>query len=82
MCRILIGAQGLGISRIRTLDREVQLLRTIWLGGRIASPETLLDTELLPHLICYPPVGGGVILMRLVSMAVLAARQAASRRKT
>jgi len=30
----------------------------------------LSDTELLPHLICSPPVGGGVISMRLVSMAV------------
>jgi hypothetical protein len=26
---------------------------------RIALPETLSDTELLPHLICSPPVGGG-----------------------
>jgi hypothetical protein len=30
----------------------------------------LPDTELLPHLICSPPVGGGVISMRLVSMAM------------
>jgi hypothetical protein len=26
---------------------------------RIASPEMLSDTELLVHLICSPPVGGG-----------------------
>ena len=32
---------------------------TIWMGRRIASPEMLSDTELLPHLICSPPVGGG-----------------------
>jgi len=29
------------------------------MGKRIASPEMLSDTELLPHLICSPPVGGG-----------------------
>jgi hypothetical protein len=27
--------------------------------GRIASSEMLSDIELLPHLICSPPVGGG-----------------------
>ncbi len=27
--------------------------------ARIASPEMLSDTELLPHLICSPPIGGG-----------------------
>jgi hypothetical protein len=32
---------------------------TIIVAGRIASPEMLSDTELLPHLICSPPVGGG-----------------------
>lgn len=26
---------------------------------RIASPEMLSGTEVLPHLICSPPVGGG-----------------------
>ena len=26
---------------------------TIWLGSRIASPEMLLNTELLPHVNCY-----------------------------
>jgi hypothetical protein len=40
------------------------------MGKRIASSEMLSDTELLPHLICSPPVGGGVMSMRLVSMAV------------
>ncbi len=28
-------------------------------GIRIASPEMLSGTEVLPHLICSPPVGGG-----------------------
>ena len=32
---------------------------TIIMSGRIASPEMLSDTELLPHLICSPPIGGG-----------------------
>ena len=32
---------------------------TIWMRWRIASPEMLSGTEVLPHLICSPPVGGG-----------------------
>jgi hypothetical protein len=32
---------------------------TTTMAARIASLEMLSDTELLPHLICSPPVGGG-----------------------
>jgi hypothetical protein len=34
---------------------------SISMVSRIASPEMLLDADLLPHLICSPPgqIGGG-----------------------
>jgi hypothetical protein len=31
----------------------------VFAGRRIASPEMWAEAELLPHLICSPPVGGG-----------------------
>jgi len=36
---------------------------------RIASSEMLPDGDLLPHLICSPPVFSGGVSMRRVSMA-------------
>src|SRR6202035_168101 len=43
----------------RAKTSSVYCRATIWMGKRIASPEMLSETELLPHLICSPPVGGG-----------------------
>jgi hypothetical protein len=43
-------AQGIAVG---------QCAATTTMAARIASLELLSDTELLPHLICSPPVGGG-----------------------
>jgi hypothetical protein len=48
---------GQGARRRRHLGDHCAA--TIRMAARIASPEMLSDTELLPHLICSPPIGGG-----------------------
>jgi hypothetical protein len=40
-------------------DRIGRCATTIVMSGRIASPEMRVEAELLRHLICSPPVGGG-----------------------
>jgi hypothetical protein len=40
-------------------DDSASVCNDNYRGRRIASPEMLSETELLPHLICSLPVGGG-----------------------
>lgn len=49
-------------AEVSKLKRQPELYSaTIWMRERIASPEMLPGSDLLPHLICSPPMfsGGG-----------------------
>jgi hypothetical protein len=58
-CVAAADRQALRSAPLCCLAQALDCTTTITVAGRIASPEMRVEAELLRHLICSPPVGGG-----------------------